>query len=54
MEEMEKAPFDDLPGKEEGRSSIWKAVLIALVMGLLLFIALGVLRFWMVNYYGGW
>lgn len=42
---------------EEGRkerTSIWKIVLLALAIGLILLIALGLLRYWMVSYYGGW
>jgi hypothetical protein len=54
MEEMEPVPFDEPLEEEEERSSIWKIVLIVLAIGLLLMIALGILRYWMVNYYGGW
>lgn len=45
---------DELPeGGGEERKSIWKVVLIVLAIGLILLIALGMLRYWMVNYYGG-
>jgi hypothetical protein len=55
MEEMEAVLNDEpLEREEDERTGIWKAVLIVLAIGLVLLIALGVLRYWMVNYYGGW
>ncbi len=49
-------PDDPFSGEDdEGeRGGIWKIVLIILAIGLVLLIALGLLRYWMVNYYGGW
>jgi hypothetical protein len=54
MEAEEMVLPDDLPEDDgEERGSIWKVILIVLALGLILVIALGLLRYWMVSYYGG-
>lgn len=52
---MEEWPdlYDQLPEEDGERTSVWKIVLVALAIGPVLLIALGLLRYWMVGYYGG-
>jgi|GEM_PF-6790584 len=51
----DKPPADQAGSelRQEERREAWKVILYGILVVAITFILLGLLRFWMVNYYGG-